>query len=168
MLKNWLLIKDPRFLSNAYETWRKRLSREAIIFTKFNDDWTKILDFLLLANFWMFAVFFTQTLDFFWDAIRISKRRQNSSNRSWTRRYTKIWCLQVCFRCFENKNLLCISSGHFSDSFSWVDHWFNCWLQWTRRFVCLFNWTSFIKKKSIWGDNVPKKTLKKPPDCFLI
>ena len=36
--------------------------REAITFTKFHEDWTKIIDFLLLANIWMCLVFFTQTL----------------------------------------------------------------------------------------------------------
>ena len=33
-----------------------------IIFTKFHKDWTKNVDFLLLANFWMCLIFFTQTL----------------------------------------------------------------------------------------------------------
>ena len=40
------------------ETWRKSLTHEVIIFTKFHKDWTKIVDFLLMANFWKCPVFF--------------------------------------------------------------------------------------------------------------
>ena len=54
--------KNPQFLSNPYETWWKWLSNEAIIFTKFHEDWTKIMDFLPMANFWECLVFFTQSL----------------------------------------------------------------------------------------------------------
>ena len=60
--KSWPLIKNPQFLSNPYETWWKWLPHEAIIFTKFHEDGTKIVDFLLLANFWKCPVFFPQTL----------------------------------------------------------------------------------------------------------
>ena len=60
--KNWPLIKNPQFLSNLHETWWKWLSHEAIIFTKFHKDWTKIMDFLLMANFWTCPVFFAQNL----------------------------------------------------------------------------------------------------------
>ena len=44
------------------ETWWKLLPHEVIIFTKFYEDWTKNVDFLLMANFWTWALFFTQTL----------------------------------------------------------------------------------------------------------
>ena len=49
--------KNPQFLSNPYETWWKWLPHEVIIFTKFHKDWTKIVDFLLMANFWTCEVF---------------------------------------------------------------------------------------------------------------
>ena len=45
--KSWSLIKNSQFLSNPHET----LSHEIIIFTKFHEDWTKIVDFLLMSNF---------------------------------------------------------------------------------------------------------------------
>ena len=46
--------------SDPHETWWKWLTHEAIIFTKFHGDWTKNV-----ANFWMCADFFVQTLDRF-------------------------------------------------------------------------------------------------------
>ena len=49
-------------MSNLHETWWKWLSHEAIIFTKFHKDWTKIVEFLSTANFWKCAIFLTQTL----------------------------------------------------------------------------------------------------------
>ena len=49
--KNWPLIKNSQFLSNPFETLGKLLPHEEIIFIKFHDDWTKIVDFLLMANF---------------------------------------------------------------------------------------------------------------------
>ena len=39
-------------MSNFFKTWSKWLPYEVIIFTKFHKDWTKIVDFLLMANFW--------------------------------------------------------------------------------------------------------------------
>ena len=60
--KNWLLIKVPQFLPNLYDTWSKLSPHELIILTKFHKDWAKIMEFLLIVNFWMCAGFFTQTL----------------------------------------------------------------------------------------------------------
>ena len=54
--------KKSTVLSNPNETWRKWLSHKEVIFTKFHEDWTKIIDFLLVAKFWTCLVFFTQTL----------------------------------------------------------------------------------------------------------
>ena len=53
--KNWPLMKNPQFLSYPHETWWKWLPHEAIILTKFHKDWTKIVDFLLMAYFWTCA-----------------------------------------------------------------------------------------------------------------
>ena len=39
------------------ETWSKWLPHGLIIFTKLLEDWPKIVDFLLAANFWMWALF---------------------------------------------------------------------------------------------------------------
>ena len=51
-----LLMKNPQFLSNFYETYTKLLPHEVIIFTKFHKDWTKIVDFLLMTDFRTCAV----------------------------------------------------------------------------------------------------------------
>ena len=44
-------------MSNPHGTWWKWLLHELIIFTKFRKDWTKNADFLLMANFWTWALF---------------------------------------------------------------------------------------------------------------
>ena len=66
-LKNWPLVKNQQFFSNPNETWWKWLSHEAIIFTKFHEDWTKIVDFLLMAKFWTCLVFFYSDLRMFYN-----------------------------------------------------------------------------------------------------
>ena len=45
-------------MSYPHETWWKWLPHEVIIFTKFHEDRTKIMDFLLMANFWKCPVSF--------------------------------------------------------------------------------------------------------------
>ena len=62
MFKNWLLLKNPQVLFYSHETWWKWLSHVMIIFTKFHEYRTKIVDFLLRANFWKCPVFLPQTL----------------------------------------------------------------------------------------------------------
>ena len=44
-------MKNPQFLSNPHETLVKLLPHQVIIFKKFHEDWTKIVDFLLMADF---------------------------------------------------------------------------------------------------------------------
>ena len=44
-------------MSNPHETLWKQLTYELTIFTKFHEDRTKIVDFLLMANFWVCLVF---------------------------------------------------------------------------------------------------------------
>ena len=61
--KNWTFVKDPHFLFNPHETLRKSLSHMVIIFTKFHEDMTKNVDFLLLAKVYMGLVFLIQTLE---------------------------------------------------------------------------------------------------------
>ena len=51
-IKNWLLIKDFQILSHHHETWSKRPPHWFIILTKFYDDCSKIVDILLIVNFW--------------------------------------------------------------------------------------------------------------------
>ena len=49
--KNMLLLKNPQFLPNHYETWSKLDTQELLILAKFHNDWLKIVDFLLIAYF---------------------------------------------------------------------------------------------------------------------
>jgi len=55
-VKNWPCIKNPQFSSHPYEIW-KWLPHMIIFFTKFHEDWTKIVDFLLMGNFRACPVF---------------------------------------------------------------------------------------------------------------
>ena len=54
--------KNLQFLFNLHETWPKLLSCWLIILPKFRGDWIKIVDFLLMVNFWQCPIFFSQTL----------------------------------------------------------------------------------------------------------
>ena len=81
--KYWPLIKNPQFLSYPYETWWKLLTLDVITFTKFHEVRTKIVDFLLMANFWKCPVFLPQTLvqnpqrGFMWNSIVITLWNDN-------------------------------------------------------------------------------------------
>ena len=44
--------KNLQSLSCHYETWSKRQSIEVVLLTKFHEDSSKIVDFLLEVNFW--------------------------------------------------------------------------------------------------------------------
>ena len=44
--KNWPLIKNPHFCPIFMKLGQKKLTHEVIIFTKFHEDWKKIVDFL--------------------------------------------------------------------------------------------------------------------------
>ena len=44
--KNMLLLKNPQFLTNHYETLSKCGTQGYLILTKFHNDWAKIVDFL--------------------------------------------------------------------------------------------------------------------------
>ena len=88
MFKNWPLVTNLQFLSNPHEIWLQWLPHEVINFPKFQEDWTKIVDFLLMANFWKCPVFLLQTLDDTWSPYRkqsilktISKLRDQISLR---------------------------------------------------------------------------------------
>ena len=56
--KNWPLIKNPHFLFYHHETWGKLSSHEVITFSKFHEDSTKNVDFVLIANFLKCLIFF--------------------------------------------------------------------------------------------------------------
>ena len=47
--KNMLLLKNPQFLPNHFETLTKGSTHEDLILTKFRNDWIKIVDFLIKA-----------------------------------------------------------------------------------------------------------------------
>ena len=60
--KNWSLVKNIKSFSSPYETWWNFSFHVAIIFTKFHEDWRKIVDFLSMANFWTCGIFFYSDL----------------------------------------------------------------------------------------------------------
>ena len=43
--RNMVLLKNPQFLPNYYETWSKCPTIELVILTKFDNNWVKIVDF---------------------------------------------------------------------------------------------------------------------------
>ena len=51
--KNMLLLKNTQFLRNHNETWSNCGTHELLILTKFRNDFTKIVDFLIKAYFWV-------------------------------------------------------------------------------------------------------------------
>ena len=51
------MSKKSQSLSNPNETWWKWLTHETIVFIMFHQNWTKIVDFLITANFGTCAVF---------------------------------------------------------------------------------------------------------------
>ena len=51
-VKNMLLLKNPQFLPNHYEILWICGTHEYLIFTKFRNDWVKIVDFLIKAYLW--------------------------------------------------------------------------------------------------------------------
>ena len=59
---NKLLIENPQFLPNFYETWSKWPPRELSILTKCHKNWAKIVDFLLKAYFSMCTISFDSDL----------------------------------------------------------------------------------------------------------
>ena len=50
--KNMLLLKNLQFLPNHNETLSKWDTHEYLIFTKFRNNWVKIVDFWIKAHFW--------------------------------------------------------------------------------------------------------------------
>ena len=56
------MVKNLQFQSDQADILGTKPTREMIIFTKFQKDWRKIVDFLLLANFWACLLFFCSPL----------------------------------------------------------------------------------------------------------
>ena len=57
-LKNWLLIKIQQFLSNLDQTFTNWLAHLWKLLAKFHQNWTKIVDFSLIANFEASLIFY--------------------------------------------------------------------------------------------------------------
>ena len=53
-----LLLKNPQFLPNLYETWSKLPPGEGSILTESHTNWAKIVDFSIKAHFSMCPIFF--------------------------------------------------------------------------------------------------------------
>ena len=48
-----LLLKNPQFLPNHFETLSKLGTHEDLILTKLRNDWVKIVGFLIKVYFWL-------------------------------------------------------------------------------------------------------------------
>ena len=74
ILKMWNLstqVKNPQFLPNPYETWRKYSPHEVIIFPKFHTNWVKIV-------FFTWALRFQNRLSY-----KVTTLSQNFRHRNW-------------------------------------------------------------------------------------
>ena len=69
-----LLLKNPQFLPNLYETWSKWLPGKVSILTKSHTNWAKIVDFLIKAHFSMCPIFLERTLYIYviWESPRFA------------------------------------------------------------------------------------------------
>ena len=56
-LKNWPLVKNLQFWFNLDQILSNWLSHLRDLLTKFHENWTKIVDFSLMAKFWTCADF---------------------------------------------------------------------------------------------------------------
>ena len=56
-LKIWLLVKNPQFLSNQADLQATLPTHELRILSKFYKDWKEIVDFLVIAKFWLSSKF---------------------------------------------------------------------------------------------------------------
>ena len=57
-------MKNPQFLANQAQTLAIWPNHEMVILTKFHNNWTKIVDFSLIANFKASSIFSPQSLVF--------------------------------------------------------------------------------------------------------
>ena len=58
MIKIWPITKNLQYLSYHHETWSKWHANEVVFLTKFHNDNSKIVDFLLIFKFWSCPVFY--------------------------------------------------------------------------------------------------------------
>ena len=57
-LKNWLLVKNPQFLSNQADIQATSPTHELATLTKFHKDWQEIVDFLVIAKSLARSIYF--------------------------------------------------------------------------------------------------------------
>ena len=67
LARNILLIKNPKFSSNYYDTWSKWLTNELAILTEFHNYWIEIVYYLLMEYFWTTGKFSWDTLYNIWN-----------------------------------------------------------------------------------------------------
>ena len=76
-IKNWLPIKNLQFLIYFNETWSNGPPQWLVSLTTFRDDSSKIVDFLLVVNFWSCPGFFgsvSTILTLSWSPPRLSSK----------------------------------------------------------------------------------------------
>ena len=101
---------------NSHETLWKWLPYEVMIFTKFHEDTTKIVDFLLVANFWVCPIFFPHILELIlqfslwfqmiWYSILCILRDAQTKWNNWNMHLFDVFLLTFmtlgCWRIFSN------------------------------------------------------------------
>ena len=130
------ISKNPYFLSNLHETWWKWLSHEAIIFTNFHKDWTKIVDFLVIGNFLVCPVFLFRLYNI---------KRVGNDQRILI--WTTLWCFLTAD---YNDNS---RYNDFLVLLRWLGHFFCCRNSSTPKlnvtYIEIYNW-----KKKDFGDTL--------------
>ena len=59
-----LLMKNPQFFSESAETLAILPIHEVVVFTKFHENWAKIVDFSLIVNFKASLIFFSSVFTY--------------------------------------------------------------------------------------------------------
>ena len=85
--RNMLLIKNPQFSPNFYDTLSKYPTHELVILAKCHKNWVKIVDFLLIAYFWACG-------QFRWTILYVYNCRYLHVK---TILCNNVWSSQICF-----------------------------------------------------------------------
>ena len=107
--RNMLLIKNPQFLPNFYDTLSKCPTHELVILAKCHKNWVKIVDLLLIAYFWaggQFCWTILYVLSFFpWlipENVNMAKCWQFQINEIWF--YETNFKLKIIFDLIDDRS----------------------------------------------------------------
>ena len=92
---NMLLMKNPQFLADQAETLSILSIHGMVIFTKFHINWTKIVDFSLIAYFSASAIFYDSVFSFLTSLLLNSKILEISNMKYAIRKFFSLECLEM-------------------------------------------------------------------------